>query len=143
MWSYDPEVLGTESPEERKNSVRFLVGDTDESDPQTQDEEIHFALNQSADNLYYAAALVADTIAASYARLVTSEVDRTIRVRYSDRQAQYRALAKDLREQAVRSGGLGVFAGGLNTVTMALARANPTRPKSFYQGKFDDDDSGY
>lgn len=143
MWSYDPEVLGTESPEERKNSVRFLVGDTDETDPQAQDEEINFSLNQTGGNLYYAAAMVAEGIAASYARLVTSEVDRTLRIRYSDRQVQYRALAQDLREQAVRLGGLGVSAGGINTVKMALARANPVRPKSFYQGKFDNDNSGY
>lgn len=148
-WTYDPTVLGIETVEERRNSVRFLVGDTDTADQQIQDEEIVFALGQTGQNVYYAGAFVAETIAAKFARLVTSEVDRTLRVRYSDMQGQYRALAQDLREQAMRVGGLGVSAGGINTLEMEINRQNPLRPLSTYKGEFDypkgrySDDSGY
>ena len=136
-WTYDPEELGLETLEERKNSVRFLVGDTDTNDQQMQDEEIVFALGQVGQNVYYAGAFVAEAIAAKFARLVTSEVDRTLRIRYSDMQAQYRALAKDLREQAMRVGGLGVSAGGINVLEMTIARQNPIRPPATHKGEFD------
>lgn len=138
MWTYDSEVLGVSTAGERRNSVRFLVGDTDDTDQQVQDEEVAFALSQTGNNVYYAGAFVAEGIAAKFARLVTSEVDRTLRIRYSDMQAQYRALAKDLREQAMRIGGLGVKAGGVNTLDMAVARSNPVRPSATYKGEFDD-----
>ena len=136
MWTYDPEILGTNSPEERKNAVRLLVGDTDTLDQQVQDEEIMFALEQTGYNVYYAGAFVAEVVAAKFARLVTSEVDRTLRVRYSDMQSQYRALARDLREQVVRVGGLSVSAGGINTLEMSTVRNNPLRPKASYKGEF-------
>lgn len=141
-WTYSPEELGLETPEERKNSVRFLVGDTDTTDQQIQDEEILFALDRTNGNIYAAAAFSAEGIAAKFARLVTSEVDRTLRVRYSDMQAQYRALAKDLREQSMRLGGLGVGAGGINLLEMAIARKNPLRPPATHKGEFNDN-SGY
>lgn len=136
MWSYDPEILGSETPEERKNSVRFLMGDTDTNDQQVQDEEIIFALSQTGQNIYYAGAFVAENVAAKFARLVTSEVDRTLRIRYSDMQAQYRGLAKDLRKQAVRVGGISVGAGGINSLEMTIVRNNPLRPKASYKGEF-------
>lgn len=137
MWTYDPTTLGTTTAEERRNSVRFLVGDTDTSDQQTQDEEIAFALSQTGDNVYHAGAFIAEAIAAKFARLVTSEVDRTLRVRYSDMQAQYRALAQDLREQGRRFGGLTISAGGINVNEMEIARDNPLRPLATYRGEFD------
>lgn len=149
MWTYDSGILGVETVEERRNSVRFLVGDTDTNDQQVQDEEIVFALGQTAQNVYFAGAYVAGTIQAKFARLVTSEVDRTLRVRYSDMQAQYRALAQDLREQGMKYGsGLGVSAGGLNLLQMEIARNNPLRPSASHKGEFSYprgsyDDSGY
>jgi len=149
-WTYDSGTLGVETAEERRNSVRFLVGDTDDTDPQVQDEAIIFALGQCGQNVYHSGAFIAETIAAKYARLVTSEVDRTLRVRYSDLQEQYRNLARDLRDKAMAFGsGLGVSAGGINTLTMETARSNPLRPLSTYRGEFDypkgvyGDDQGY
>ena len=143
MWSYDPTALGTTTADERKNSVRFLIGDTDTTDQQIQDEEIAFVIGQTGNNIYHAAAFVAETIAAKFARLVTSEVDRTLRIKYSDLQIQYRSLAQDLREQALRFGGLSISAGGLNVVEMENVRANTIRPRATYKGEFDNADQGY
>ena len=138
MWTYDPEVLGVDTADERRNSVRFLVGDTDTNDQQVQDEEIVFALGQTAQNIYFAGAMIAEGVRAKYARFATSEVDRTLRVRYSDLQEHYRALSQDLREKGVKWGsGLGVSAGGVNLLQMAIARNNPLRPPATYKGEFD------
>jgi hypothetical protein len=138
VWTYDPEELGTDTVEERKNSVRFLVGDTDTSDQQVQNEEIIFALDQSSHNIYFAGSFVAETIQAKFARFATSEVDRTLRVRYSDLQEHYRALAQDLRAKGLKYGaGMGISAGGINLLRMEIARHNPLRPPSSYRGEFD------
>jgi hypothetical protein len=138
MWTYEPEELGVETAEERKNSVRFLVGDTDTSDQQVQDEEITFALGQTVNNIYFAGAFVAETIQAKFARIATSEVDRTLRIRYSDIQEHYRNLAKDLRAKGVIYGkGMGVSAGGINLLEMEINRKNPLRPIATYRGEFD------
>jgi hypothetical protein len=138
VWTYDPEELGTETLEERKNSVRFLVGDTDTGDQQVQNEEIIFALGQTSQNVYFAGAFVAETIQAKFARFATSEVDRTLRVRYSDLQEHYRNLAQDLRAKGIKYGaGMGVSAGGINLLQMAIARSNPLRPSATHKGEFD------
>ena len=137
-WTYDPEVLGVDTVEERKNSVRFLVGDTDTTDQQLQDEEIEFLLGQTAQNIYFAGAMAAEAIQGKFARLVTSEVDRTLRIRYSDMQAQYRTLAQDLREKGMKWGsGMGVYAGGINLLQMEIVRNNPLRPSATHRGEFD------
>jgi hypothetical protein len=136
MWTYEPEELDPETPEGRKNIVRLLVGDTDPTDHQIQDEEISFATTQSR-NLYSAASIVAGLIQAKFARLVTSEVDRTLRIRYSDMYNHYTKLADELRAKAVRFGsGLGVGAGGINLLEMERVRQNPTRPPAAYEGEF-------
>lgn len=137
MWTYDSGTLGVDTAEERRNSVRFLVGDTDTTDQQVQDDEVLFALGQTGQNIYSAAAFVSETIAAIYARRATTEIDRTLRVRYSDLQEHYRLLAQNLREQAMKFGGIGVSAGGVNLQQMLLARTNPLRPTSTHKGEFD------
>ena len=60
-WSYETTDLGTATASGRLNAVRLLVGDTDITDPQVQDEEILFALAQEGNNVYYAASWVAQT----------------------------------------------------------------------------------
>lgn len=137
-WFYDSGDLGTDTEEQLKNSVRFLVGDTDSNEQQVQDEEIFFALSQTANNIYFAGAMVAETIQARYARWITSEIDRTTRVRYSDLQEHYRLLAKDLNTKGRKWGkGMGVYAGGLDTLEMQINRSNPLRPPATYRGEFD------
>lgn len=149
-WSYDPENLGKDTPEQMKNSVRFLVGDTDTSDQQVDDDEILFALDQTSDNIYFAGSMIAESIQAKFARMATSEVDRTLRVRYSDLQEHYRNLAQRLKERASNWGsGIMASAGGINTLQMQIVRSNPLRPLASYRGEFDypkgryRDDSGY
>ena len=66
-WTYDGDPT-----QDRTAEVRFLVGDTDQTDPLVQDEEIEFVLTQyvpvEGSPAWLAAAHVADGIAAKFAR---------------------------------------------------------------------------
>jgi len=136
-WTYDDSVLDTDTEDGRKNVVRFLVGDTNENDQQVSDEEVSFSLSET-NNVYSAASYISKTIAALYARRVTQEVDRTLRVRYSDIQEHYYRLSKELEDSARKySPQWGVSFGGTNTQTMKTVRSNPIRPDSFHSDQFD------
>lgn len=81
-----------------QDEVRFLLGDTDDTDPQLLDREIEYLLrNQS--NVYIAAANGARAIAGRYARLVDKSVG-DLRLSYSQRQKQYFDLATTLETRA-------------------------------------------
>lgn len=137
-WSYDATNLGTSTLAERINSVRLLVGDTDTNDQQVQNEEITFALNQTNDNVYYAAAWAARTIAAQYSRRVTQNLSGALSADYSDLQDHYTSLAETLEHQGKKSGAvLGIKAGGISIAVMDNVRQNTDRvPPSFRRDKF-------
>jgi hypothetical protein len=92
-WSYNPAQLGTSTEAERINSVRLLLGDTDTSDQQVQNEEIVFGLGQTSDNIYYAAAWSARVVSAKYSRKVTTSLDGALKADYSDLATHYSSLA--------------------------------------------------
>ncbi len=137
-WSYDATNLGTANAAERINSVRLLVGDTDTNDQQVQNEEITFALNQTNDNVYYAAAWAARTIAAQYSRRVTQNLSGALSADYSDLQDHYTSLAETLEHQGKKSGAvLGIKAGGISIATVDNVRQNTDRvPPSFRRDRF-------
>jgi len=87
-WSYDTGLAAT------KDQIRLLIGDTDSSDPQLQDEEISFIASQES-GLYRGAAQCAYNIAAKYTRQVTRSFGgRSDQL--SQLATQYRTLAKEL-----------------------------------------------
>ena len=137
-WTYDPTNAGTGNAAARLDAVRLLVGDTDTNDQQVQDEEIAFALSESNDNVYYAAAWVARAIAGKYARQVTTELDGQLSVEYSDLAKQYSKLADQLEYQSLKTGGgLGIKAGGITKTDIEIARENTNRVKpSFRRDRF-------
>lgn len=116
-WSYDPTNLNTTTAQGRLNSIRLLVGDTDETDQLVQDEEIAFALSQVGDNIYYAGSWICRVIAAKFSRLVTTELSGSLKADYSDRSKQYQQLAAQIENQGKKTSGrsLGAFGGGLGT----------------------------
>jgi hypothetical protein len=83
-----------------KDTVRFLIGDTDTDEQQITDEEINFLLTTWAAgrSMYYVAAQAADAIAARYAREASYSADGTS-VSLSDVQAKFAELAVRLRAQ--------------------------------------------
>lgn len=81
-----------------KDAVRFLIGDTDETFPLVQDEEIQFALGTEA-NVYAAAAKCCEALAARFSR----EADRrmgSVSVQSSQKASAYKEMARDLRKKA-------------------------------------------
>jgi len=130
-FSYDETNLSTDTAAGRLNAVRLLVGDTDTSDPQSQDEEIVFALAQNGDNVYLTASWIARSIAAKYARLVDTDLDGQLSEKYSQLQTHYKGLSDTLEYQGkTTSGGLGFVAGGLSRARMKAVESNTDRKGS-------------
>ena len=138
-WTYGG-TPGTATAAERRDAVRLLIGDTDTNDQQVPDEEITFALAQASDDVYGAAAVMARTLAAKYARLVDVSFD-SVRTAYSQRREQYLVLAQQMEVEAKKRGlgGLGLpGAGGISIDTIEGVRQQTDRPSSaFRMGMFD------
>jgi len=137
-WSYDPSNLTTDTTSGRLNTVRLLLGDTETLDQQVQDEEVIFALGQSNNNIYYAAAWLARTIASQYSRKVNTSLDGALSADYSDLQKHYTALAENLEYQGKKTGAsLGVVAGGITKAGITTVRENTNRVEgSFRRDRF-------
>lgn len=83
-----------------KDAVRFLIGDTDETNQVIQDEEIYFNLGEVGGEPYRAASNTCYNLAARY----TSEAQSTsksvgglsISKSFGDKASRYERLAKDL-----------------------------------------------
>jgi hypothetical protein len=144
-WSYDERNLNTTDPLGRLNAVRFLIGDTDESDQQVQDEEIAFAMVQANNNTYYAGAFLCRTIAAKYSRNVDVDINGAISEKSSQLQGHYLELAEALEYQAQKTGAqIGVVAGGLSRSRVDVVRSNTDRVKpAFSKDQFKIDDQYY
>jgi len=137
-WSYNASDLDTTTASGRLNTVRLLLGDTDTNDQQVQNEEVTFALAQANDNVYFAAAWLARTVAAQYARKVNTSLDGALSADYSDLQKQYLGMAENLEYQGKKSGAvLGVVAGGITKSGITTVRENTNRVEgSFRRDRF-------
>lgn len=134
-WTYDATDLSTSTATGRLNAVRLLVGDTDVSDQQVQDEEIDFALSLTNDNIYSAGSWIAGIIYSKYARLVNTELDSAIAADYSDLAENYKSLAAELKQKEVMySGGkLKFYAGGISKTQIETVRQNTDRPTAQFR----------
>lgn len=137
-WSYDETDLDTTTASGRLNTVRLLLGDTDTNDQQVKNEEITFGLAQANDNVYYAAAWCARTVAAQYARKVTTSLDGALKADYSDLSGQYSKLAENLEYQGKKvSATVGIKAGGITKSGVEAVRGNTNRIEpSFRRDRF-------
>jgi hypothetical protein len=137
-WSYDPTDLDNTTASGRLNTVRLLVGDTDTSDQQAQNEEIMFSLSENNNNTYTSAAWIARVIASKYARMVTTQLDGALQANYSDLSKQYMQLADQLEYQGKTNGAaVGVLAGGITKSGIEAVRANTNRIEgSFRRDRF-------
>lgn len=128
-----------------KDTVRFLVQDTDPHNVEewlVTDEEIEYSIatwKPLYGTLEYVAAMVADTIAARYAREASYSADG-VSVSLGPVGDQYRMLAASLREQhkSLLVGG-GPDAGGMSPDEQLLP---DTKPFSFGKGIHDNIEAG-
>lgn len=114
MWSYDPR--GTTDTDQ----VRLLIGDTDASDPQLQNEELS-TLIAAAGTVTSAAAVACRTLAARYARFADKWVG-DLKILASQKSRAYERLAEQYEARgavyAVPS------AGGIRTAEKETMAAN-------------------
>lgn len=122
-WTYDSTDLDNSTASGRLNIVRYLVGDTNTLDQQVQNEEITFALSEELNDVYAAAAFVAKTIAAKYARMVTTELDGQLMMEYSDLASNYSELSMSLEAKSKSKGS-------------KLGVGGKTSESSFIKGQF-------
>jgi hypothetical protein len=138
-YSYD--VVGASD----KDTIRFLIQDTDPEQAgewQVTDEEIQWAYETwypLYDSHYYVAAILADTIAARYAREASYSADG-VSVSLGPVGDQYRALAASLRAQddALHVGGLPDVGG----IAPDEQLEPGTKPFSFGKGLHDNTEAG-
>lgn len=118
-----------------KDAVRFRVGDTDFDDQLLQDEEILYLLGTEA-TVIQAAARAADGIAARFSRLSDKAVG-DLRISFSQKSAQYRQLAMDLRSEAGISMAI-PFAGGISRSQKETQEADADRVQPSFKVGLDD-----
>lgn len=85
-----------------RDKVRFLIGDTDSTDPHFSDEEITYLLTTWGDNVYNAAIHGAEILSGRYAHLTNysrSIGDLSISEQYGASAQEFRKLAETLRNQ--------------------------------------------
>jgi hypothetical protein len=112
-------------------AVRFLVGDR-VSPYQLTDAEVEFALTQTSNNTYLAAAFCARALSAFYARRVDTRFE-TIDSKYSQLRDSYERLARSLESQGKKQGGLGLpVGGGLTRSDVDAVRADTNRIDPFF-----------
>ena len=137
-WSYDPTDLNTTTASGRLNTVRLLVGDTDTTDQQVQNEEVTFSLSENGDSVYYFGAWIARAIASKYSRKVNTELSGALKADYSDLVTHYNSLADNLEYQGKTSGAsVGVLAGGITKSKVEAVRQDTNRIEgSFRRDRF-------
>lgn len=129
-WTYANNPSGS-----TRDMVRFLIGDTDNTDQQLSDEEIS-ALLSTFGTARSAAEHAARALAAKFTRLVSKSVG-DLSIQYQQRAAAYRELAADLKASHATAG-VTLFAGGISKADRETRDADTDRVKPrFDRGKFD------
>ena len=132
-----------------RDSIRFLIGDTDTNDQLINDEEIAWINNQLTGSdtattaLYNAAYRGCITIASKFSRLADQSVG-DLKVSMSQKAKAYRDQATELLELAGREGSVPTpYAGGITITDKEIDWDNTdlVRP-GFFKGQFNDDRDG-
>jgi hypothetical protein len=128
--TYDPTNLDKDTASGRVNVVRFLLGDTDVTNPELQNEEITFTLSETTNKVYLAASISASTVSSKYSGLANVEINGILSVDYSELANAFSLLSVKLKSDGNRleGGSIGVFVGGLPVF--------PARSYSFFRGQF-------
>jgi len=135
-WTYDPADLDTETPSGQLNTVRLLIGDTDSTDEQLQDEEVAFSLSLNESNVYNSAIWCCTTISSKYARRVTTEIDSTLKSDYSDLAKHYSDLSVQIGRTQKKLSGNSLGAKFVGTLKADLVIGDDRVQPEFRKGQF-------
>lgn len=119
-----------------RDTIRFLIQDTDAEQPLLQDEEIDWLISKwgSRGGDYYVAARAAQNIAMKFAREVTFSSDSQ-HLTLSELMSKYTQMAEYLLAQDNASGVGTIYVGGVD--------GSGPRGPSFAIGMHDDPEAGY
>jgi hypothetical protein len=132
-----------------RDSIRFLIGDTDTNDQLLNDEEIAWVNNQLTGSdtaltaLYNAAYRCCLLIASKFSRLADQSVG-DLKVSMSQKAKAYREQADSLLLLAGREGSVPTpYAGGITISDKEIDLDNSDLVRAgFYKGQFDDNRDG-
>lgn len=114
------------------DAVRFLVGDTNLSAQEFQDDEVQYLLSEENGNTFRAAARAAETLAAKYSAAVVEKQVGPLRISSGTRgltkAERYLKLAKHLWSRAF-SRSVSPYAGGISVADKNERRADTDRVK--------------
>lgn len=122
-----------------RDAIRVLLGDTNSSDPLLTDEEIAFFLAQFPGNIYSAAAMGAQAIAAKYARLATEKEVGDLRIEYGLRHEHFLALSGTLADQSALTPSTPYLGGKSISDKEANYEDTDIVQPHFVRNQFDDD----
>ena len=127
-WTYEGNLTN------RRDRIRFLVGDTDTNDQLLQDGEVDYYLTEYS-NDHLCAATLCDAIAAKFSRLADTN-NAGLSVSASQRAQAYRARAVELRKEATKSAPIWVGGRSISDKETAEEDTSRTQP-AFKRGMFD------
>lgn len=126
----DPPVYPTQ--QQNRDSVRFLIGDTDSTDPLLDDGEVDGILNAntpdpsdpySMPDPYLAAMQACVSLAAKFTRRASMSVG-DLSIQYATVADNFRKLRLTLQAESVRRTVPSIYAGGLTASDMAIDQAD-------------------
>lgn len=126
-----------------RDAVRFLLGDTVEAQAVFSDEEIAWALTQNA-NVYFAAAVIADSAVAQFSGGNESDVKTktvgALSISYGSKEKaeEYRALGRSLRVRGAINSEIRPYSGGISVSDKKLEEQDTDWDKpAFARGMHD------
>lgn len=108
-----------------KDQTRFLIGDTDKSDPQLLDGEIEWVLSQYNNTPLNAAIRCIETIMTKYSRQVDESVGQ-VKISFSQRLKAYQAMQAVLLTRLAREDAT-PYAGGISVCDVITQDQNSDR----------------
>lgn len=124
-WTYDGDPSG-----DRKDEVRFMVGDTTQTTPLVQDEEISYILTMYPPDVnkpaWLAAAHTCDAIAGRLARQVQRSLGGALSASNQQQFEHYVALAAQFRALYATNGRATTGLGSVRAAAPVLGGGGPT-----------------
>lgn len=136
-WTYDASLLDEDTDVGRRYIIRLVIGDTDTTDQQLQNEEIDYFLDSNDDAVYAASKQSVIALIAKYSREVDTWMGHT-RVERSQRVRNYKTLLEKLEGDVTRLLAT-MRAGGLSVSEKTADRQDADAVQSFFTRDMDND----
>lgn len=130
-WTYDLTQIATNI----LYQVRLLIGDTDSTDEQLQDEEINYFVSVEGQSPYKVAIACTQAIIGKYSRLVDQSA-ADLRLSYSERLKSYKGLLEELKMKQTTKAAV-PWAGGISISNKQSFQQNSDLVQpTFYRNQF-------